>query len=434
MSAGRCHTRLQDVLQAAGSARDVFLQITASRAESEAAHSLQSAGKLAGVAFAVKDVFDVRGTRTSGGSQLFDHRPPAMADAAAVARLSAAGGVLVGKTTLSELAYSGLGVNERFGTPTMRIAGKDHLVGGSSSGSAAAVRAGIVSLALASDTSGSTRIPAAWTGVFGFRPTLDRYPRLGMMALARSLDAVGVVAASLALINTADEVLADDHTALDPPRSPPPFVVPAHDQLLSCDPRVTGRFLETIEHLRQLGLRIHQRPLASLDAVRSMHQRHLPIVEAEALRAFGTYLALHPDRLGPAVRSRLESAGRNSHHRSARPLVAAMPSLRAQFRRELGRCLLLIPPVEIDPPQLAEAQTIEAQTTLNHRALRLPMIFSYLDAPSLVLPVGQQGPGSPRCLQVTGASGHDRRVLHAALHLQSAVPSHPSPSFKGESR
>ncbi len=333
---------IDETLERAGRAREAFLRVTAGRAQRDAERAAGSIGPLAGVPFAVKDVFDVRGTRTTGGSQLFDHRPPAREDAEAVRRLSEAGAVCIGKTTLSELAYSGLGVNDRFGTPTIRREGREYLIGGSSSGSAAAVRAGIVPIALASDTSGSARIPAAWTGVAGFRPSIGRYSRTGMLGLAPTLDTVGIIADRVSRLAAVDRVLSGASGGAEA-SSAPAFAIPHDEYLASCDPRVLERFHQDVERLRSLGLRVAQRRIASLDAVREMHGRHLPIVEAEALAAFGPHLARDPGRFGPAVRRRLERARSRSRDRSPAPLYESMAPLRAQYRRELGDALLVSP-------------------------------------------------------------------------------------------
>jgi aspartyl-tRNA(Asn)/glutamyl-tRNA(Gln) amidotransferase subunit A len=410
----------EKALDGARADRDAFLQVTTARARRDAARAHERPGPLAGTPFAVKDVFDVRGTRTSGASAVHDHRPPALRDAEAVRRLTAAGAVLVGKTTMSELAYSGLGVNDRFGTPTVTVAGTRRLVGGSSSGSAAAVRAGIVPLALGSDTSGSARIPAAWTGVFGYRPTIGRYPSAGMLALAPTLDTVGVLAASLALVDAADLALTGG-TVSPAAREEPQFVVPHDDYLAGCDQVVLERFHQAVRGLRAQGRRITQQRFPSLDTARRLHRSHLAIVEVEALTAFGPHLDQTPERLTPAVRRRLERARTRLREPSARPLYEAMARLRDQFRRELGDRLLISPPAEIDAPALNLVRSDhDAHDQLNSRALRLTMVLSYLDAPSLVLPTGAAGGGARTAVQVSGSSGRDRSVLGGAAYLEPA--------------
>jgi aspartyl-tRNA(Asn)/glutamyl-tRNA(Gln) amidotransferase subunit A len=398
---------LDEVLAKAQRTPNTFLALTDAR-------NTENTGPLAGVPFAVKDVFDVRGTRTTAASRVFDHRPPARENAEAVRRIIAAGAILIGKTTMSELAFSGLGVNERFGTPTLSRAGREYVVGGSSSGSAAAVHAGVVPFALGSDTSGSARIPATWTGVFGFRPSLGRYPSAGMTALAPTLDTVGVIADSLKFVETVDRILADAPPPVTDVRTPT-FVVPHESYLANCDPPVLERFHADLSRLRAADHWTVERKIDSLDAARGLHQRHVHIVEAEAFTAFQAYLE-QPDLLAPPVRRRLERARCRLRGGSADALYQAMPLLRRQFRRELGDALLLSPAVEIDAPAYEDIRTSpERHDELNARALALTMVLSYLDAPSLVIPTGVGD--HPASIQLSSFSGQDHRVLHAARLL-----------------
>ncbi|WP_327147802.1 amidase family protein [Nocardia sp. NBC_01329] len=395
---------------------NVFLQLTPARAATD---PQGLGGELAGMPFAVKDVFDVRGTRTSAASQIFDRRPLARRDAEAVRRITAAGAVLIGKTTMSELAYSGLGVNERFGTPTLTRAGREYLVGGSSSGSAAAVRAGVVAFALASDTSGSGRIPAAWAGVPGFRPSLGRYPSAGMTPLAPTLDAVAVIAASVAHLETIDRILASEaHAVTD--SSTPVFVVPHDEYLARCDQDVLERFHADLACLRGKGHRIVQRRIDVLDTVQRLHRQHIPIVESEAFAAFGAYLE-QPNLLSAPVQRRLRRSRARLREHGSTALYDAIPTLRQQFGRELGNAVMLNPAAEIDAPAYVDIRdSPELHDEMNARALNLTMMLSYLDAPSAVVPTGDGFAVRPSSLQLSGHSGQDRRVLVAAQLLTSA--------------
>lgn len=420
-----------DVDTAARRAREVsaaFLQLTPARASASARRSV---GVLAGMPFAVKDVFDVRGTRTSAGSQLFDRRPPAVRDAEAVQRLHAAGAVVIGKTVLSELAFSGLGVNRRFGTPTVDRDGVRYVVGGSSSGSAAAVRSGVVPFALASDTSGSARIPAAWTGTYGYRPSLGRYPTAGMIPLASTLDTVGLIADSIETLMAVDGVLAGDTVATAGLPSCPTLIAPDDAYLSGCDVGVLERFHASIAALRAAGWQVQQRRVDALHHAADLHRRHVPLVEAEAFAAFGGYLS-SPGLLSGEVTRRLRNAADRLNRASDTPLRNAMTSLRARLRQELGEAVLLTPPSQIDPPaESLIADSAEAHDVCNSRALWLTMQLAYLDAPSLVIPLDDAD--DLRGIQLSAAGGGDRRVLTtgAAILEPHAVP---EPAFEGERR
>src|SRR5215207_4203818 len=224
---------VEESLERAGALASAFTALTAARARREAAASAARLragapnGPLDGVPVAWKDLIDVAGVPTTAASALRRDAPPATADAPVVARLTAAGMVCIGKTNLSELAYSGLGLNPHFGTPPNPRAGGAPLApGGSSSGSAVAVAAGVVPCAIGTDTSGSIRVPAAFCGIAGFKPTSTRIDRTGVLALAPSMDSVGPLAHTVADLIVLDAALRGAVPAVQPEQPPLPLVVP----------------------------------------------------------------------------------------------------------------------------------------------------------------------------------------------------------------
>ncbi|HEX3950684.1 MAG TPA: AtzE family amidohydrolase [Steroidobacteraceae bacterium] len=184
------------LIQAKDPALNCFTGKTFERAEREAAaiDALRAQGKplppLAGVPYAVKNLFDVEGTVTLAGAKINAANPPAAADATIVARLSRAGAILVGALNMEELAYGFLTENHHYGI-TRNPRDSTRGAGGSSGGSAAAVGAGMIALSLGSDTSGSIRVPASLCGVFGLKPTYGRLPRSGAYPFVNSFDHVG---------------------------------------------------------------------------------------------------------------------------------------------------------------------------------------------------------------------------------------------------
>src|SRR6266542_4868218 len=170
-------------------------------------------GPLAGLTVAVKDMYDIAGTRTGGGNpDWLDAHPPATAHAAAVRRLLDAGATVIGKTVCDEFFYSVTGANAHYGTP-VNIRAPGRLPGGSSAGSAAATAAGACDIGLGSDTGGSVRIPAAFCGVYGIRPTLGRIDLSGAMAMAPSFDAPGWFASGPGVFRRAGAVLLGGKSA-----------------------------------------------------------------------------------------------------------------------------------------------------------------------------------------------------------------------------
>src|ERR1700729_1840485 len=165
----------------------------------------------AGIPISIKDLFDIRGQVTRAGSRALEDSAPAEADATVVARLRRAGFIVIGRTNMTEFAYSGIGINPHFGTPkgawNRRVG---HVPGGSSSGAAVSVVDGMAHGALGTDTGGSCRIPAAFTGLVGHKPTARRVPRLGAVPLSQSLDSIGPIARSVHCCAQLDALLADE--------------------------------------------------------------------------------------------------------------------------------------------------------------------------------------------------------------------------------
>src|SRR5437868_4285145 len=170
-----------------------------------------AASPFAGIPVSVKDLFDIKGQVTRAGSRALDDSAPAEADAPVVARLRAAGFVVIGRTNMTEFAYSGIGINPHYGTPKgawQRSVG--HVPGGSSSGAAVSIVDGMAYGALGTDTGGSCRIPAAFNGIVGYKPTQSRVPLDGGVPLSSSLDSFGPLANSVACCAALDAVLANE--------------------------------------------------------------------------------------------------------------------------------------------------------------------------------------------------------------------------------
>src|SRR5256714_273462 len=230
LAAGRTSSRelveaaLARVAAPDGEGARTFVAVYAdtARAAADAQDRLRKAGyvasPLAGLPVSVKDLFDVAGERTLAGSKALDDSPPAAHDAPTIARLRAAGAVLIGRTNMTEFAFSGVGINPHYGTP-----GNPHdrrlIPGGSSSGAAVSVGDGQAVVAIGTDTGGSVRIPAALCGIAGFKPTQYRIPRDGVVPLSTTLDSIGPLANSIACCAIADAVMAG---APPPPPPPPP--------------------------------------------------------------------------------------------------------------------------------------------------------------------------------------------------------------------
>src|SRR5712692_7373505 len=221
LAAGRTSSRelvemaLARIADPAGEGARTFIKAYAdsARAAADAQDRLRQAGyvasPLAGLPVSIKDLFDVAGERTLAASKALDDSPPAAQDAPVVARLRAAGAVLIGRTNMTEFAFSGIGINPHYGTPGNPYDRK-LIPGGSSSGAAVSVADGQAIVAIGSDTGGSVRIPAALCGLAGFKPTQRRIPRDGATPLSTTLDSIGPLANSIACCAIADAVMAGE--------------------------------------------------------------------------------------------------------------------------------------------------------------------------------------------------------------------------------
>jgi aspartyl-tRNA(Asn)/glutamyl-tRNA(Gln) amidotransferase subunit A len=200
-----------------GEGERAFVHVDAegARAAADAMDALRRANaapsRFAGIPVSIKDLFDIAGQRSRAGSRALDDVAPALRDAPVVARLRRAGFIVIGRTNMTEFAYSGIGTNPHYGTPKgawQREVG--HVPGGSSSGAAVSVADGMAHAALGTDTGGSCRIPAAFNGLVGFKPTQGRIPLEGGVPLSWSLDSYGPIARSVACCAALDAVLADE--------------------------------------------------------------------------------------------------------------------------------------------------------------------------------------------------------------------------------
>src|SRR5712664_5023475 len=210
----------------------------------------------AGIPVSIKDLFDIRGQVTRAGSRALEDSAPADADAPVVARLRRAGFVVIGRTNMTEFAFSGIGINPHYGTPKgawQRDVG--HVPGGSSSGAAVSVVDRMAHGALGTDTGGSCRIPAAYNGIVGYKPTQRRVPLEGAVPLSFTLDSIGPLARTVGCCAVLDAVLANEAMA---PLQPRPIkgmrlAVPTTVALDDLDDAVTRTFDRALETLSRQG-------------------------------------------------------------------------------------------------------------------------------------------------------------------------------------
>ncbi|MGH6919492.1 MAG: amidase, partial [Geminicoccaceae bacterium] len=264
-----------------------------------------SKGPLSGATFAVKDIFDVEGTVTGrGNADWLASHGPAAANAPAVQALLDAGARLVGKTITEELAFGVIGINPHYGMPE-NVAAPGRVPGGSSSGSAAAVGAGLVDLALGSDTGGSIRIPASYNGILGMRPSHGRISLDGIMPLAPSFDTVGWFARDPALFVAAGRVLLDDHR----PARPVGRMLLARDAFARVEPEALPALQAAVAELERV-LGPAEPVTVSDEGLDSWYDTFRTLQGGEAWAVHGPWIEQAKPRLGPQCAARFAFAAK----------------------------------------------------------------------------------------------------------------------------
>jgi len=402
---------------------------TRARATARAVGTLRDAGAplppLAGLAVSVKDLFDVAGEPTTGGSHSLEDVAPAHSDAPAVARLRNAGAALVGHTQLSEFAFSGVGINPHHGTPVnpaaLAVDGIERIPGGSTSGGAVSVAAGAAWAALGSDTGGSLRIPAALQGLVGFKSTQRLVPLEGSIPLSSTLDTAGAITRTVRDALWLHEILAARVVGRRGlPARALRLAVPTTLMLESLDDTVALAFARALERLRAAGARIDDIALPALAELAALNAQG-GFAAAESWAWHRERLAVREERYDPRVAMRIRrgavmSAADYIELRGARSdWIARVEAAIAPYDA------LLSPTVPMVAPPLAPLLADdEAFFAANARLLRNPSVVNFLDGCALSMPC--HAPGElPVGLMVWGPALADDRVLDAALAIESAL-------------
>jgi len=434
LAAGRTTSRrlveqaLERIADPAGEGARAFLKVYADEARAAADYSdrLRAAGvvrsPVEGLPVSVKDLYDVAGDVTRAGSKILAHAPPAKADAPAVARLRAAGAVIVGRTNMVEFAFGTTGLNPHYGTPKNPWDRKTGRVpGGSSSGAAVAQADGMAVMSLGSDTRGSIRQPAALCGVVGWKPTQRRVPREGAFPLSYTLDTVGPLANSVGCCAAYDAVLAGESPA---PLAPLPvkglrLLLPRGSLLDDLDPQVGRAFDAALAKLAAAGAVIVERAVPEFD-------RQGEYFKSGGYAGMEAY-AIHrrwQDRLGEYDR-RIAQRVLFAKDMSAADYVD-LGLLRAEYMRAVEALAapfdaMLMPTTPTVAPAIAEVDASdEAYFRWNFRILRNVGVVNFLDGCALSLPCHEPG-SAPVGLTVFGPALADRRVLAASAAIEQLL-------------
>lgn len=411
----------------AGEGARVFtaLMESSARAEAAASDGLRKAGvpprALEGLPISIKDLFDVRGAVTTAGSKVLAGEPPAEADAPVIARLRAAGAVLVGRTNMTEFAYSGLGINPHYGTPANAWdRASKRIPGGSSSGAAVSVTDGMAAIGLGTDTGGSVRIPSGLCGLAGFKPTQSRVPIAGAVPLSTSLDSIGPLAPTLECCARVHQVLAGEPVRPIPalPVRGLRLAVPREFVLDDLDAPTAAAFSAALARISEAGATVIDLSVPEL--------LELPVVNAKGGFTAPESYALHerhilrdPDAFDPRVISRMRRAGEQSAAEYY-ALVNARADIQARVAaRTSAFDAVLMPTTPRIAPPIAELDGDDAAYgTVNLLMLRNCSVGNFLDRCAATFPVNEPG-SAPVGLMVMGETLADDRTLAVAQGLET---------------
>ena len=410
----------------------IFISRTRERAMAEAAASGKriregrSRGLLEGIPIGWKDLFDMAGETTAAGSKLLMRdNPVAEKDAAVVAALAAAGMVSVGRLNMSEFAFSGIGINPNFGTPANpRSTDVPRIPGGSSSGSGVAVAAGIVPVAMGTDTGGSVRIPAALNGIVGYKATRGRYDMAGVFPLSGSLDSLGPLCHTVSDAvwidaamrgATAPTVRASSLKGLE-------VIIPTNVVFDGTEPAVIAAFEEAVARLEAVGVTFVRAVMPGFSELLELMSNHGALVTAEAYwlhraRITGADAGMIDPRV--VARTRI---GADISMTDYIDILDARRRLIAQSEAFIGNRLVAFPTVaHVAPPVEPLKSDDDLFDATNAKTLRNTMLGNFLDWCGVTVPCGTGDAGMPVGFLLSGPANSDDTVLGAALAAEATI-------------
>lgn len=435
LKAGRTASR--DLVEAAlaaiedpgGEGGRTMLKVHASEARqaADASDRLRAAGivssPIAGLPISVKDLFDLSGDVTTAGSVLLKDAPPATEDAVAIARLRRAGAIIIGRTNMTEFAYSGLGLNPHYGTPRNpwdRDTGR--IPGGSSSGAAISVTDGMAAAAIGTDTGGSVRIPSSLCGLTGFKPTARRIPLHGAYPLSHSLDSIGPLAPTVTCCALLDAVMADQKAAVPPDPLPLAGLRLGVPQTLVQDDvedYVAATFASALAALSEAGAQIKDFAFSELAEIPHINAKGG--IYAEAYAVHRRQLEVSESYYDPRVASRIlrvkgmDAADYYDVLRAREDLIDSAKRVTAAFDA------IVLPTTAIVAPAIADLETDEKLYANNNvLMLRNTFCFNFLDRCALSIPMHRPG-DAPAGLMVVGETMGDARLLSIGRAVEKTM-------------
>ena len=377
----------------------------------------------AGIPISIKDLFDVRGQQTRAASRVLADVPPAVTDAPSIARLRQAGFALLGRTNMTEFAYSALGINPHFGTPRNPWdRGTGRIPGGSSSGAAVSVTDGMAIAAIGSDTGGSCRIPAALCGIVGFKPTASRISKEGAVPLSTTLDTVGVLTRTVECASVLFDILIGGGGSVKPERpiAGVTLVVPSNYMLDGLEPAVSSAFQAAISSLASSGATVVERAFPFFG--------DLPAYGAkggfsgyESYRWHRQLIETKRDLYDPRVLERIllgaEQTGADYEELIRRRRAFIDATARSLSAEEV----LAFPTTPAVAPAIDELTSDAARyRAVNALMLRNSSVVNFFDGCAISLPIQETG-SAPVGLTLAATHGADEMLLAVARGVESAV-------------
>ncbi|MFL5165002.1 MAG: amidase [Microvirga sp.] len=416
-----------DRIEGGRSGKHVFMKLypDAARAAADAADARKRAGitlgPLDGALVSIKDLFDVAGEPTTAGSKLRRDAAPAAADAPVVARLRRAGAVILAKTNMVEFAFGGIGLNPHHGTPGS-AADPSRVPGGSTSGGAVSVGEGTSDITIGSDTGGSTRIPAAFNGVVGFKPTARRVPLEGAFPLSYALDSIGPLARTVQQCADADAVMAGEEPrplgrrALAGLR----IGVPRGRLFQDTDAVVAAAFEASLGRLSAAGARVAEHDIEDLLAGLAEATAPASLAAVEAAEVHKDWLESRAAEFDPRVQTRIlrgAAIPAATYIRMLRRRAALAAALDARLA---AVDVLALPTVPVVPPPIAPLiADDDLYMRTNLLVLRNTMIANFFDLTSISLPI--PGTALPVGFMLIARNGRDRDLLAIAAAVEAEL-------------
>jgi aspartyl-tRNA(Asn)/glutamyl-tRNA(Gln) amidotransferase subunit A len=370
-------------------------------------------GKLKGLIISVKDLFDVKGYKTKGGTKFIDDKI-AQKDAKCISLIRKAGGLLLGHTNMTELAYSGLGINPHYGTPSNPVF-KNSVPGGSTSGGAVSIALDVADITIGTDTGGSTRIPAAFTGITGFKPTQDSISRDNVLVLSTSLDSVGLMARDVSLCKLGFETMRNK-SKNNIAKNNIKIIIPKNFGFEDIDDEIKVGFDSAKEKIIKSGLDIQEIEIPLLD-----HYKKIPLWQFAAVECQAEYFEAYNNKkhlIDPNVSRRMDRANQVTAVEYVN-LCKERTTLISQFNTFLGNNFLLLPTVSITPPLIKDCENVEFYDKMNLISLRNTTLANYMNGCSLSLPYTIKD--KPVGIMLNGSTDNDDQLLEIGSKIEKLL-------------